>query len=209
MKTARDTARTLVPGMEPDSLWQDGVSPEICAALARVPRYQYLPDDQFMLAGLDQDAPLGRGRRSAAPSTLGRIFSRAQVRKGARVMAIGIELGYPVALLQCIGAEVTAIESDESLRANAASRLRTDVRSAIPSSDAARGERWDAILFLGSVPALPREIVTMLTPEGRLIVPVRQQPRTELVQVIRGHRGHQRQDLGPVDIARLPPALNG
>ncbi|TVR03110.1 MAG: hypothetical protein EA398_06240 [Deltaproteobacteria bacterium] len=183
-------------------------------ALAHTLRHPYLPPERQMRAYLDESVPLAGGSRACpAPSTVARLLGEAGIEDGARVLVVGLGTGYPAALAAALGARVTAVESSRTLGERAvtalsAQGLDVDLRDGLRFLDAARPERFDNVVFCGSVPALPRTAIASLRPGGTLVVPVRQLGETVLLAVSRTSRGHRRKERGPIDISALPPALN-
>ena len=97
------------------------------------------------------------------------------------MLEIGTGSGYLTALLASQGAQVTSVEIDPRLAAEARSRLAragiADIELAV--GDGARGYgsgTYDAIVLTGSTPILPDAFVAQLKPGGRVFAVVGDAP---------------------------------
>lgn len=213
MRTLSHAEPGMRPGLDPARLSGAVMDPAVREAFASVQRPLHLPEERRMVAGLDIEIPIGPGRRCPRPSALARVIEAARVPEGGSVMVVGAAGGYPVALLLAMGAgSIVAVERNPALLALARQSIAhpgVRFRPDVPAGDGQRGERFDAIVFGGSVPAMPRDLIALLGPRGRMAVVIRQHPEPELVLVVRDARGHTRRDLGAIDMPPLPPWLNG
>jgi protein-L-isoaspartate(D-aspartate) O-methyltransferase len=80
-----------------------------------------------------------------------------------------------------LGADVTSVEIDPRLSAEAGPRLARAGLSSVrlEVGDGARGwsgERYDAIVLTGSTPVLPETVVAQIAPNGRLFAVVGDAP---------------------------------
>jgi protein-L-isoaspartate(D-aspartate) O-methyltransferase len=97
------------------------------------------------------------------------------------VLEIGTGSGYFTALLASRGAEVTSVEINPRLAAEARARLARPGMGAVEQrdGDAAQGfgtDAYDAIVLTGSTPILPDALVAQLKPGGRLFAVVGDAP---------------------------------
>jgi protein-L-isoaspartate(D-aspartate) O-methyltransferase len=101
------------------------------------------------------------------PAALGRLLSELAPRAGERALVVGSGTGYSAALLQAIGLEVVALESDEQLAASAG-----DVGVETVTGDLTEGWKngapYDLILLDGAVEEVPAALIRQLSPHGRL-----------------------------------------
>ena len=113
--------------------------------------------------------PLGNGRVLAPPAVTGRLLSELEPRRGERALVVGAASGYSAALLEALGLEVTALESDAALASIA--------KSASPGMRVIEGKLaagypgaapYDIILIDGAVEHIPTEITAQLVEGGRI-----------------------------------------
>ncbi|MFY0022668.1 protein-L-isoaspartate O-methyltransferase, partial [Acinetobacter baumannii] len=73
--------------------------PRVVAAMARVPREDFLPVPLRTLAYRDRPLPLGDGRYANLPEATGRLLTEAKIQPGDDALLIGAGGGYTAALL--------------------------------------------------------------------------------------------------------------
>ncbi|MDR2857232.1 MAG: protein-L-isoaspartate O-methyltransferase [Novosphingobium sp.] len=73
--------------------------PWVLAAMARVPREDFVPEENRAAAYIDRAVPLGRGRFLAAPLVHGMMLAEARPTAADRVLLVGDGRGYLAALL--------------------------------------------------------------------------------------------------------------
>ena len=118
--------------------------PSVIAAMASVPREDFVPEGQRPLAYADASVPLGDGRAIPAPSVLGQILTALAPERGERALVIGAGSGYSAAVLSAMGVDVTT------------------------SDKAAKGATFDLILIDGAVETIPDSLTAQLRDGGRL-----------------------------------------
>lgn len=137
--------------------------PRVVAAMGKVARERFVPEEQASLAYLDVAVPLGNGRALPAPMVLGRLLTEARIRAGESVLVIGATTGYAAAVLVELGAQVTALD-EASIPA----------LPGVTSVAGSLSEGWgadapyDLILFDGAVEEVPAAIVAQLADGGRI-----------------------------------------
>ena len=125
----------------------EGVSdPAVLAAMASVPREQFVPDALKPLAYSDRPLELGEGKAIMPPAALARLVMELEPRAGERALVVGPANGYAASVLGALGLEVDAAESQD------------DAGKAI----------YDLILIDGAVEDGPASLVARLGPSGRL-----------------------------------------
>lgn len=158
--------RTMVDSQ----LRPEGVAdPAVVNAIASLPRENFVPAEARSLAYGDRAVPLGNGRALAPPAVTGRLLSELEPRRGERALVVGAATGYSAALLDSLGIEVTALESDPMLLSMA--------KTALPGFDLVEGDLaagypgaapYDIILVDGAVDHIPQAITKQLVEGGRI-----------------------------------------
>lgn len=132
--------------MVESQLRPEGVTdPRILAAMAAVPREDYVPERVRAIAYADRPLALGEGRALMPPAALARLLTELAPVDGEQALVVGAGSGYAAALLTEMGLQVD----------------QTD-RHASP-----RGQ-YDIILIDGAVEHVPDDLVARLAPGGRL-----------------------------------------
>ena len=124
--------------------------PLVIAAMATVPREQFLPEDGQALAYVDRVVALGGGRFLSPPATLGRLLTELEPRPAERALVIGSAPGYAGAVLREMGLRVSELGEGDLTQGKAAD------------------SPYDLILIDGVVEYIPEAIVGQLRDGGRL-----------------------------------------
>jgi protein-L-isoaspartate(D-aspartate) O-methyltransferase len=157
---------------------RDIVDERVLAAMERVPRELFVPDELRKRAYDDAALPIGGGQTISQPYMVAKICEALALRGDERVLDVGSGSGYQAAVLAELAAEVDTIERIPELaevaRQNLASAGYERVR--VHVGDGTRGlpERapFDAIAVAAAAPRLPQTLYDQLEPRGRLVVPV-------------------------------------
>ena len=118
--------------------------PSVIAAMASVPREDFVPEGQRPLAYSDRSIPLDDGRALPAPSVLGQLLTARAPVRGERALVVGAGTGYSAAVLSEMGVDVTAADKAE------------------------KADSFDLILIDGAVETIPDSLIAQLRDGGRL-----------------------------------------
>ncbi|TCZ54999.1 protein-L-isoaspartate O-methyltransferase family protein [Roseicella aquatilis] len=150
--------------------------PRVLDAMRELPRENFLPASARVRAYSDEDVPLPGGRALVEPMVIARLIQLAAVRPGDRVLVLCAGTGYGAAVLARCGAQVVAVESDQTLAGIAARALAANLpagavrlESGRPAQGFAAGAPYDAILIEGEVPEVPQAVAEQLAEGGRLV----------------------------------------
>ncbi|WP_336963916.1 protein-L-isoaspartate O-methyltransferase [Sphingobium aquiterrae] len=153
--------------------------PRVIAAMAHVPREDFLPAARRAMAYIDRPVPLSGDRAINPPLATGRLLTEAAVKPGEKVLLIGAATGYCAALLKVLGADVTAVEEDaalvESARANG-----VEVTQGALVAGAAGGAPYDVVLIDGAVENIPDALLGQLAEDGRIVTGLAERGVTRL-----------------------------
>jgi protein-L-isoaspartate(D-aspartate) O-methyltransferase len=188
-----------------DYLRESGIRDErVLAAIAAVPRELFVPAAHLHQAYDDYALEIGEGQTISQPSVVARMTELAAVGPRDRVLEIGAGSGYQAAVLARLARFVFTLERLPGLAEGARSRLaQLGVGNvSVQVMDGTVGWRaqapFDAIVVSAAAPAVPKALVEQLCEGGRLVIPVGDLRRQELVRVVR--RG------GEVEETRHGPA---
>mgnify|MGYP006077511277 CR=1 FL=1 len=123
--------------------------PAVLAAMATVPREEFVPAARRETCYTDRTIPLGNGATMNPPLATGRLLTVAQVEAGEKVLLLGDATGYTAALLRHMGAEVVAV-------------------SASPAKGNSKGAPYDVIVIDGVIDAFPDALSAQLAEGGRV-----------------------------------------
>ena len=150
----------------------DVTEPRLVAAIADTPREPHLPAAHRAAPYIDRAIPVANGRAINPPLTTARLIDEAQVSPGSKVLLIGAATGYAAAVLVRLGAEVTAVEEDAGLLAEAREILGgasglTFVEGPLHQGAPSRAP-FDCLIVDGAVESLPKALLTQLRDGARI-----------------------------------------
>lgn len=175
-----------------DQLRRSGIRDErVLAAMAEVPREVFVPASAYHQAYDDHPLEIGEGQTISQPSVVARITELAAVDGRDRVLEIGAGSGYQAAVLARLAKFVFAVERLPRLAEGARTRLAQlgIANVSVQVMDGSLGWRaqapFDAIVVSAAAPAVPAVLREQLRDGGRLVIPVGELRRQELVRVLR------------------------
>ena len=174
-----------------------GITDErVLAAMVRVPRELFVPEDVRGLAYEDAALPLGCGQTISQPYIVALICQALALTGDERVLDVGTGSGYQAAVLAELGGEVETIERVPELAAAAHANLEAagyDERVRVHVGDGSLGlpERapFDAIVVAAAAPEPPPALYEQLSERGRLVVPAGDRGDQRLLLVVRSPEG--------------------
>jgi protein-L-isoaspartate(D-aspartate) O-methyltransferase len=157
---------------------RDITNQKILAAMAAVPRHEFVPETVRAMAYGDHPLPIGHGQTISQPYIVAFMTEQLQPRPTDRVLEIGTGSGYQAAVLSALVSEVYTIEIVEPL----ASRAEADLRRLgyknvkVKAGDGYKGwpeaAPFDTIIVTCAPEHVPQPLVDQLKDGGRMIVPV-------------------------------------
>jgi protein-L-isoaspartate(D-aspartate) O-methyltransferase len=115
-----------------------------------------------------------------APAALGQLLAQLLPTRGERALVVGAGTGYSAAVLDRMGLEVTALESQAALAQAAREQGIAVVEGPLAAGYAEHGP-YDLILIDGSVEYIPDAIIDQLAEGGRLGAAIADRGITRLV----------------------------
>ena len=178
----------------------------VLSAILAVPRDAFVAADLRGSAYADDALPIEAGQTISQPYIVGRMTELLRVGSGDRVLDIGTGSGYQAAVLAELGCRVVSIERHASLAASAHERLealgygdRVEIRVGDGSRGDPAGAPWRGIVVAAAAPSVPPALREQLDPDGgRLVVPVGDRDRQQLIVVTRDGDGWTEIDDGAV-----------
>ncbi|MBN2732757.1 MAG: protein-L-isoaspartate(D-aspartate) O-methyltransferase [Balneolaceae bacterium] len=174
-----------------DQLRSKGIEDErVLDAFNQVPRHVFVDTALEERAYKDSALPIGMGQTISQPYTVARQTELLEVFPGERVLEIGTGSGYQAAILCELGAKVYSVERHKKLYEKARSTLRELGYSVeLKLGDGSLGwsayAPYDAIVVTAGAPVVPDDLVNQLNVNGRLVVPVGDEKKQEMVRVLK------------------------
>jgi protein-L-isoaspartate(D-aspartate) O-methyltransferase len=160
-----------------DRLGLRGLSDRVMAAVARVPRHEFVAEEVRPFAYIDQPLPIGFGKSISQPFIVALMTHLLEVGPGDRVLEIGTGCGYQAAILAELAREVYTVEAVPELAAQAASRLarlaygNIAVRMGNGRLGWPEHAPFDRIIVTAACELIPAALLEQLRPNGRMVIP--------------------------------------
>ncbi|WP_424943965.1 protein-L-isoaspartate O-methyltransferase family protein [Aliiroseovarius crassostreae] len=146
----------------------------IIDAMLSVPREEFVPDAKREAAYMGENVDLGGGRVVLEPRTLAKMLDALDIQPDEMVLDLGCGLGYSAAVLAKLADFVVAVESDETMAADAQTGLSEFGADnvAVIAGDLADGNAkngpYDVIMVQGAVEQIPTGLFDQLKDGGRM-----------------------------------------
>jgi protein-L-isoaspartate(D-aspartate) O-methyltransferase len=150
----------------------------VLAAMAEVPRHEFVSEDVRAHAYDDLPLPIGGGQTISQPYIVAAMTAALHLQPGDRVLEIGTGCGYHAAVLSRLAKEVFTIERRPELASSASATLARlgYLNAHVHCGDGTLGfpelAPFDAILVAAAAPAVPKPLLAQLAEGGRIILPV-------------------------------------
>jgi protein-L-isoaspartate(D-aspartate) O-methyltransferase len=150
----------------------------VLAAMARVPREEFLPDNLREKAYSDSALPIGHDQTMSQPYIVAFMTEQLHTKPTDRVLEVGTGSGYQTAILAELVQDVYTIEIVEPLAKEASARLaRLGYANAhVKAGDGYQGwtevAPFDAIIVTCAPDKVPQLLTQQLKDGGRMLVPV-------------------------------------
>lgn len=150
----------------------------VLAAMEKVPRHLFVPEEMRDRAYEDSPLPIGGGQTISQPYMVAWMTDLLHLKESDRVLEVGTGSGYQAAILCELAAHVYSIEKNPELapRAERMLRSRGYVNISIRVGDGTKGwpeeAPFDAIMVTAGAPSVPQPLLDQLDEGGRLAIPV-------------------------------------
>lgn len=150
----------------------------VLAAMRKVPRHLFVPEELRSAAYDDTPLPLGRGQTISQPRMVAIMLQHAALRGHEHVLDVGAGSGYQAALLGELARDVIAIEllpdlAHRALRAlHEAGSHNVSIVVGDGSVGYPPGAPFDAILVAAATEEIPPPLIEQLADGGRLLIPL-------------------------------------
>ena len=147
--------------------------------MLEIPREDFIPTDERVLAYRDEPAHIGHGQTISQPYMTALMAEALELTGVETVLEVGAGCGYAAAVLGALAAQVVSIEIIPGLVQLARDNLRRTGRGpnvTILQGDGSIGypelAPFDAISVAAAAPDVPAPLVEQLKDPGLLVIPV-------------------------------------
>lgn len=181
------------------------MDPQVVAAMAKVPRHEFVPKIGRKQAYLNRPLPIGYGQTISQPYIVALMSDLLDVDKDDVVLEIGTGSGYQAAVLSELVAEVYTIEiieplgnqSRELLARLGYDNVTTRIRDGYYGWE--EHAPFDAIIVTAAASHIPPPLVAQLKPGGKMVIPVGSGFLTQYLVMV------EKDDQGTVRTRQLLP----
>ncbi len=169
--------------------------PAVLAAMRKVARHRFVPEQLWMLAYDDQPLPIDRRQTISQPYMVALMTEALQLSKDDKVLEIGTGSGYQAAVLAELCSAVYTIETIPDLAKKATTVLQElgYANIIIKVTDGTRGwpehQPYNGIIVTAGAPHVPQPLLDQLAEGGRLVIPVGDQELQQLLRLTRTPEG--------------------
>ena len=176
----------------------------VLAALRRVKRHLFAPEDLRTRAYEDYPLPISDGQTISQPYIVALMLELLELKAGQKVLEIGTGSGYQAACLSELGCEVYSMEILPSLSKAADLTLK---RLGYPAVNIKTGDGhkgwpdsapYDGIIAACAAAAVPPDLLNQLKPGGRLVIPIGPAMSQTLKVFEKTAAGFKESDIAPV-----------
>ena len=188
-------------------------APRVMAALAAVPRHEFVPAEERISAYLDIPLPIGHGQTISQPYIVALMTDLLELEPGAKVLEVGAGSGYQAAVLAKLARTVHTVEIVPELARACRARLarlgfaNVTVHEGDGAAGLAAEAPFDAILVAAAARRVPPALAAQLKPGGRLAIPLGEPGATQELALLekRKHGALSVRAVLPVRFVPLKP----
>jgi protein-L-isoaspartate(D-aspartate) O-methyltransferase len=173
-------------------LGTDTLDPRVMAALAAVPRHEFVPEGSKHLAYENSPLPIGHGQTISQPYIVAVMTHLLEPRPDDAILEIGTGCGYQTAVIAELVRKVYSIEYVPELAREASERL---ARLGYGNVELRAGDGWfgwpeaapfDGIIVTAAAARIPTALAAQLKPGRRMIVPIGAPREEQELSIVEG-----------------------
>jgi protein-L-isoaspartate(D-aspartate) O-methyltransferase len=165
--------------MVAEQLRKNGITDErVLAAMAELPREEFVPPEHRRLAYADHPLAIGGGQTISQPLVVAAMTQAASPRRDEVALEVGSGSGYQAAVLARLCRHVVGLERDPELAARGGATLarlglaNAEIHHADGTLGWVAGAPYDVIVVSAAAANLPPALLDQLAEGGRLVIPV-------------------------------------
>jgi protein-L-isoaspartate(D-aspartate) O-methyltransferase len=161
----------------------------VLAAMAAVPRHEFVTSGYQSSAYEDRPLPIGYGQTISQPYMVAEMTRVLKLKSDSRVLEIGTGSGYQAAVLTHFTPYVYTIEIVKPLADAVAKRFKRLGYSVVQTRHGDGYHGWpgmtfDAIIVTCAAGQIPPPLLKQLAPGGRMVIPVGRPSATQFLMLV-------------------------
>ena len=166
--------------MVDEQIMSRGITDEhVLEAMRMVPRHRFVPKSKIGRAYEDCALPIGEGQTISQPYMVALMTQCLDLNRQKRVLEVGTGSGYQAAILAELSKEVYTVERIKKLLIKATQTLNdlhyTNIKTLVGDGNSGFDDNelyFDAIVITAASQKKPDRLLSRLTENGKLIVPM-------------------------------------
>ncbi|MFA5825973.1 MAG: protein-L-isoaspartate(D-aspartate) O-methyltransferase [Gallionellaceae bacterium] len=169
---AQDAARTAL------DTGRSAISGKVMAALGKVDRRNFVPDEQIIFAYENHPLSIGHGQTISQPYIVALMTDLLDLNTTDRILEIGTGSGYQAAVLSKLVEHVYSVEIVRTLGEHAREKLtklgyrNISVKIADGRDGWSEFAPYDAVIVTAAPDEIPPELVQQLKTGGKIVIPL-------------------------------------
>jgi protein-L-isoaspartate(D-aspartate) O-methyltransferase len=149
----------------------------VLAAMTKVPRHLFIPENMRQDAYEDEPVPIGYNQTISQPYIVALMTELLDLTDSSKVLEIGTGSGYQAAVLAELTFSVNSIEIIPELAVRADSTLKAlgyhvDIKCGDGYNGWPQKAPFDAIIVTAAPEEIPLPLIEQLAENGRMVIPV-------------------------------------
>lgn len=183
-ESVKDRVDTMIREIEAEVAYtrryigKNELDPRVMAAMKAVPRHEFVPPNQQLLAYINGPLSIGHGQTISQPYIVALMTDLMNVQQDSVVLEIGTGSGYQAAILSQLVKKVYTLEVIPELMELAKVKFERLGYNNIECSLGDGHEGWaenapfDAIIVTAAAAEIPEALLDQLKPNANLVIPV-------------------------------------
>ncbi len=176
--------------MTSDFLGQGSLDKRVLDAIGKVPRHEFVPENERSYAYENRPLPIGYGQTISQPYIVAIMTDLLKLKKSDRVLEVGTGSGYQAAIFAELADSVYTREIVKELAEMAAENLKKTGYDTVHTRIGDGYYGWesaspfDAIAVTAVASHIPPPLIKQLKPGGRMVIPVGTQFMTQYLILV-------------------------
>jgi len=163
----------------------------VLAAMSRIPRENFVPDNLRHQAYDDNPLPIGWEQTISQPYIIALMTEALELTGTEKVLEVGTGSGYQTAILADLAQRIVSVERIPALAESARTVLdelgyrNIEIQPAGETLGWKQGAPYDAVMVTAGAPKVPAVLLDQLAVGGRMVIPIGSRYMQDLCKIIK------------------------